>query len=141
MNSQVNSDYIEFRIKEMNDAILLLRKLTSREYSDLHVYEKLALRYLVIQLVEAAASICLHILLNVFNESAESYPECFIRLGERGVIPRGLAEKLASATRLRNLLVHRYWVIVDEKVYESVKEGLRDFQEYIQHVRSLLRKD
>jgi len=49
-----------------------------------------------------------------------------------------LASRLASAARLRNLLVHRYWVILDENVYESVKRGLSDFMEFIRAVREAL---
>jgi uncharacterized protein YutE (UPF0331/DUF86 family) len=47
---------------------------------------------------------------------------------------------LASAARLRNLLVHRYWVISDERVYESVKSGLKGFEEFITCVRVFLKK-
>ena len=51
---------VEARIREMNDAIQLLREITSKSFSELEVFEKLSMRYLVIQLVEAAASICTH---------------------------------------------------------------------------------
>jgi len=74
--------------------------------------------------VEAVASICLHLLIEEYDERIDSFPGCFTRLGELGVLPRGLAERLASAARLRNLLVHRYWVIGDKRVYESVRKGL-----------------
>jgi uncharacterized protein YutE (UPF0331/DUF86 family) len=63
-----------------------------------------------------------------------------IRLGVKGVLSEGLASRLASAARLRNLLVHRYWVISDEKVYESVKNGLKDFEEFITCVRVFLKR-
>ena len=51
-------------------------------------------------------------------------------MGETGLVPRGLVERLARAARLRNLLVHRYWVVDDRRVYEAVQVGLRDFEEY-----------
>jgi len=54
--------------------------------------------------------------------------------------PKGLASKLASVARLRNLLVHRYWTIVDEKVYESAKKGLKDFEDFVTHVRRFLER-
>ena len=74
----------------------------------LSIYEKISLRYLIIQLVEAAAAICIHILANVFSEKAIGYPDCFSRLGLKGVIPEELARRLVLAARLRNLLIHRY---------------------------------
>ncbi|RLF10221.1 MAG: hypothetical protein DRJ69_03420 [Thermoprotei archaeon] len=135
---RVNKELIEARIREINDAIQKIRNLIAKRFDELTVYEKLALRYLVIQLVEAASSICIHILINVFNEKAAGFPECFTRLGVKGVISENLAEKLSSAARLRNLLVHRYWTIIDEKVYEDAKAGLEDFKRYIFEIREYL---
>lgn len=134
----LNEETIEARIREVNDAVQMLRNLTAKGFGELTVHERLSMRYLLIQLVEAASSICMHILLGAFNEKAEGFPECFARLGGKGVISEDLASRLSSAARLRNLLVHRYWVIVDEKVYESVKSGLRDFEVFVVHVRAFL---
>jgi uncharacterized protein YutE (UPF0331/DUF86 family) len=137
------SDYesMEARIREINDALQFLKSMLTKQFEELTIYERLSLRYLAIQLVEASASICIRILLSVYNEAVEGFPQCFMRLGAKGVIPEGLASRLASAARLRNLLVHRYWVISDEKVYESVKNGLRDFEEFTMHVRVFLKKE
>jgi len=77
-------------------------------------------------------------ILNVFNERPEGFPECFGRLGVKGVIPEGLASRLVAAARLMNLLVHRYWVVDDEKVYESVKRGLEGFLSFTLHARAFL---
>lgn len=136
--SGLNTELVESRIREIHDAIQMLEEIIGKSFDSLSIYEKLSIRYLLIQLVEAASSICIHILIKVFNEKAEGFPECFVRLGEKDFIPKGLALKLASAARLRNLLVHRYWVIDDEKVYWSVKEGLKDFEDFIMYVRRFL---
>ncbi|MEM3385740.1 MAG: DUF86 domain-containing protein [Nitrososphaeria archaeon] len=136
----INREYIESRIREINDAIKILKELTSKNFSALTEYERLAIRYLIIQLVEAASSICLNILLNVYNEKPEGFPECFTRLASKNLVSKELAAKLSSAARLRNLIVHRYWVIKDEIVYESVKNGLKDFEEFTLNVRSFLEK-
>ncbi|MHA1616334.1 MAG: HepT-like ribonuclease domain-containing protein [Candidatus Njordarchaeales archaeon] len=39
---------------------------------------------------------------------------------------------------MRNLLVHRYWEINDEKVYETVKEGFKDFIAFVEIVERLI---
>ncbi len=139
MYMSLNEEHVEARIREVNDAIQMLGDLTSKGFRELTVHERLSMRYLLIQLAEAASSICMHILLSTFNEGAEGFPECFGRLGGKGVIPGELASKLSSAARLRNLLVHRYWVINDEKVYTSVKKGLKDFEVFVTHIRGFLR--
>ena len=129
---------INARIGEINDALQILGDILAKRFEELTLYERLSLRYLVIQLVEASASICVRILSSFYNEVAEGFPQCFARLGAKGVLPEDLASRLASAARLRNLLVHRYWVISDERVYESVKNGLRDFEEFVARVRAFL---
>ena len=134
-----NNELIEARIREINDALQVLEDILAKQFEKLTVYERLSLRYLVIQLVEASASICIRILLSAYNEAVEGFPQCFMRLGVRGIIPEDLASRLASAARLRNLLIHRYWVISDEKVYESIKNGLRDFVDFTTYVRTFLK--
>ncbi|MBO3842742.1 MAG: DUF86 domain-containing protein [Candidatus Brockarchaeota archaeon] len=136
----LSNESIEARIREINDALGLLKSILAKRFEDLTLYEKLSARYLVIQLVEASASICVRILLSVYGETSEGFPHCFTRLGSKGVLPEALASRLASAARLRNLLVHRYWAISDEKVYESTRDGLKDFEEFITHVRAFLKR-
>lgn len=136
----INKEYVESRIMEINDAIKMLKKTTFKNFNELTEYEVLAIRYLIIQLVEAASSICLHILINLFNEKPEGFPECFIRLAAKDLISKELATKLSSAARLRNLIVHRYWVIRDEIVYESVRLRLKDFEDFTYNVRNFLEK-
>jgi len=130
-----NLDLLEARIREINEASQLLKELLMKKFEEFTIHERLSMRYLLIQLVEAATSICVQILYSLFNERAKGYPDCFSRLGAKNVIPEDLAFKLASAARLRNLLVHRYWEIVDEKVYELIKRGMKDFEEFIVHIR------
>lgn len=133
------NESVENRIREINDALQVLEKILAKRFEELTVYERLSVRYLIIQLVEASASICVRIL-STYNETVESFPQCFTRLGSKGVLPEALASRLASAARLRNLLVHRYWVISDEKVYESIRNGLKDFEEFIARIRSFLER-
>ncbi|MCC5998700.1 MAG: hypothetical protein LM573_06445 [Thermofilum sp.] len=56
------SEPIEARTREINDAIQIISSIASKRFEDLTLYEKLSLRYLLIQLVEASASICIRIL-------------------------------------------------------------------------------
>ena len=136
----INADYLYHRIAEINDAIDAIRAITSKRYSTLKLEDKLALRYLIIQLVEAAASICIHILTEKYGEKPRGYPHCFTRLAEKGLISSELGDRLAAAARLRNILVHRYWSIDDEKVYESAKHGTEDFATFAKIIGELARR-
>ena len=67
----INRELIEARIREINDSIEMVEQLLSKRYEEMTLYELLSLRYLLIQLVEASSSICVHLLLNVFHERPE----------------------------------------------------------------------
>ena len=134
----LNSDAVEARFREINEALTDLGELLGKDFEELSVHERMSMRYLVIQIVEAAASVSVHLLTRLFDERAEGYADCFRRLGERKVIAEGLAERLAMAARLRNLLVHRYWEIDDRRTYSSIKEGVRDFELFKKDVRSFM---
>ena len=136
----LNFDAVEARFREINEALSDLGELLDQSFEDLSLHERMSMRYLVIQLVEAAASVSVHLLSRLYDERAESYAGCFRRLGERKVISKGLAERLASAARLRNLLVHGYWEIDDGRIYSSVKEGVEDFELFKKEVRVSMAK-
>ena len=136
----INDDLIRKRISEIREGVALLRRYLEKEFRELDISETLSIRYLIIQLVEAASSICMHILSSMYQEYPEGYPACFLTMAKKGLIPRDLGERLARAARLRNLLVHRYWEIDDEKVYEAVKRGFKDFIEFVKIIERLIMK-
>ena len=93
-----------------------------------------ALRYAVIEAVEAAVQIGL-ILLRETGTRPASYGEVFQMLGEREIIPRDLAVAMRRFAGLRNLLVHRYWEVDDARLYRELKEGgLEALRRFMRHV-------
>ena len=61
-------------------------------------------------------------------------------LAEKKTIPISLGESLVRATRLRNILVHRYWDVDDKKVYQSAKEEISDFKEFAELILKVIKK-
>ncbi|MHA1616333.1 MAG: HepT-like ribonuclease domain-containing protein [Candidatus Njordarchaeales archaeon] len=88
----INDDLIRKRISEIREGIALLKRYLEKEFGELDISETLSIRYLIIQLVEAAASICMHILSSMYQEYPEEYPMCFLAMAKRGPIPRDLGE-------------------------------------------------
>jgi len=86
--------------------------------------------------IEAAISVCNHIVVRGLKEIPDSYSNCFLILGKHRIISRDLAEKLAVMARFRNILVHIYWKIDDEKVYEIIKKDVSDLERFIEEVRN-----
>jgi uncharacterized protein YutE (UPF0331/DUF86 family) len=99
------------------------------------VDEKYAIRYNIVVLVEALVSLCLHILSEVFGGRPTTYREAVRAVAERiGVI---CVKDLESLVGLRNLLVHRYWNVEDEKVYRSLKADFKCVEELLTKVEEV----
>jgi len=96
-----------------------------------------AVKYSLLEIIEACLDIASHIISARGFERAESYAEMFDILGRRGIISQELAEKLSDMARFRNLLVHGYGKVDNARVLEIVKTELSDVEEF---VRQILRK-
>ena len=129
----VSKAFVESVTKDVTAILSELRRLCSKPYQALSVDEKYSIRYHVIILAESIASLCVHVSIEDVGYEPKSSIDCIRMLGLKGIITCG--EDLAKLIRLRNLLVHRYWVIDDEKVYQAIKHDFRCVEEFISKMR------
>ena len=111
-------------LAEVTRGIALIEKILEKPLEallndDEAVY---ALKYAVIQVVEAAAQIGLA-LVRGRGPLPESYGEVFEAMGQLGILSRETAQYMRRFAGLRNLLVHRYWEVDDARLYRELKEG------------------
>lgn len=74
------------------------------------------------------------------RERAETYPEMFTRLYEDDVIGNDLKDWSQNMARFRNLLVHRYGEIDDERMWHIISERLDDVAKFVEKIEELLRE-
>jgi len=98
-------------------------------------------KYLLIKATEAAIDICNHIVAKKGGRAPKDYADCFAILKELGVIGDNLTERLARMARFRNLIVHLYWEVNDEKVFEIIKRNLTDLEEFQQVIASYVTQE
>ena len=128
----VDRAYLRARIREARDAMENLNRLASKPFDTLSPDEKYSMRYQVIVLAEAIGSICVHIALEDLNYEPSSFSDCVSYLSRIGLLD--CAEDLIGILRLRNLLVHRYWVIDDRRVISSVREDFKCVEDFFRRV-------
>jgi len=80
--------------------------------------------------IETAIDLCNHIISENRLRSPEDYADSFKVLQEAGIFNSNFVVNLIKMARFRNRLVHLYWKIDDDKVYESLKSNLADFEEF-----------
>ncbi|MEM2094599.1 MAG: HepT-like ribonuclease domain-containing protein [Candidatus Bathyarchaeia archaeon] len=77
--------------------------------------------------MESIVSLCMHVATEAYGKTPTSYREAVRFIGERLNMP--FIRELESLVGLRNLLIHRYWIVEDEKVYEALKTNFKCVEE------------
>ncbi|MCL7404227.1 MAG: DUF86 domain-containing protein [Thaumarchaeota archaeon] len=96
---------------------------------------RFSLRYSIVLIIESLADIAVAILEKDFNEIVESHRDAIMKLRDKGLLGRRVAESIARLVSLRNLIVHRYRVVDDLKIYESAKNsGVESIERFIEEV-------
>jgi uncharacterized protein YutE (UPF0331/DUF86 family) len=98
----------------------------------------LALKYLLIEAVEAITDVCQHLLAKSKGVACSGYIDCIVKAGELGIIKPDLSNKLRKLADLRNSLIHRYWIIKDETLYLQSTENINDFSDFADQVNTFL---
>lgn len=73
------------------------------------------------------------------GEPAVGYIDTIIRAGETKIIPEALSKKLRPSFDFKNALIHRYWVISDEKLLPLVRENKDDFDDFVEAIETYLK--
>ena len=84
--------------------------------------------YRLLVAIEAALNICYHFCSKQLTRVPENYAQCFQLLGEAGIISVELSNTLQRMARFRNLLVHVYYHVDDEQLYEIIGNHLGDLK-------------
>ncbi|MBF2050595.1 DUF86 domain-containing protein [Leptolyngbya sp. NK1-12] len=90
--------------------------------------------------VEAASDINSDLLVELYQDTPETYFDSFIKAGRRGVINLALAEQLAQAAGMRNRLVHQYDEIDHRIVFAAIPMAVNQFSQYVQAINLYLNR-
>ena len=59
-------------------------------------------------------------------------------MNKEGILPDDLTQTMRELAGLRNLLVHVYWDVDDEMIYEGIHAESKDFQTFVGHIMAFL---
>lgn len=138
----IDVDLIRRKLSRLNMYLEKLKPIsekTQEEYKS-DFYLKFSAERLIQLIVECATDINNHVVVETKNRPPEDYNVSFIKASEVGLISRELAERLKGSGGMRNILVHAYMEIDDEKVYKAIPLALKDYKEYIREVEAFIEK-
>ena len=93
-----------------------------------------AVKYILIELAEAMSNTLQHILAKQMGIAVSGYIDTIAKGYKEGVISDDLFNKLKPFFDFRNSLVHRYWVIDDNKLITNILNGKNDFEQFVDEI-------
>ena len=137
----INREMIEGKFDIIERNLKFLTEFKNREVDEfLNSYRDIqAVKYSLLETIEACIDIANHIISVKGYRRAEEYSEMFTILAEEGLIDADLSSNLADMASFRNLLVHRYGEVNNERVLEIIKSDLGDIREFEKCIERFLR--
>ena len=138
----VDKDKVEGLIRHLRQYMGYLRdiaKLSLEEFLNDPMAVGSA-RYYLQASIESCIDIANHIIATEGLRAPKDYKDTFKVLNEAGVIPDDLTQTMRAMAGLRNLLVHLYWEVDDEMIYEGIRSELDDFETFVAYIMEFVEK-
>ncbi|QQR55373.1 DUF86 domain-containing protein [Candidatus Peregrinibacteria bacterium] len=135
-----NKSLIQRKIQEILKQLLFLDELTRENAIAILDDEKtlyLAERVME-RLIGAAIDINMHLLKDLKQEIPANYRDSFIGLSKINVLNEAFAKQIAHSIGLRNILIHEYQQLINEKFFEAMKEAKTDYKTYTEAILHFL---
>ena len=127
---------------EMDESLRKLRSLSQLSEDEfLSHYEKIdTSKYNFIVAIEAIIDICNRIISKRELGFPQDYSDVIKLMSQEGVLEGDLVGRLIEMVKFRNMLVHLYWKIENDKLYQYLRENLGDFEAFKEAIRKYLKK-
>jgi uncharacterized protein YutE (UPF0331/DUF86 family) len=138
----IDKDLVYRKLSRLNMYLDKLKPISEKNYDEYlsnFMYKTTAER-LIQLIVECASDINNHVVVESGSRPPEDYTSSFTRAAEAGLIDRDLAERIKGSGGMRNIIVHEYMDIDDERVYKTLPVAIKDYKEYIKQVDAFLEK-
>lgn len=132
----VDRDKIEGLIRRLRQYTTYLQEIIQQDRQEFLADPKSigSTRYYLQVSIETCISIANHIIATDRLRAPKDYKDSFKVLNESGILPDDFTRIMREMAGLRNLLVHLYWDVDDQMLYDAIQLGLGDFEAFVQHI-------
>jgi uncharacterized protein YutE (UPF0331/DUF86 family) len=143
MQNKINVERIRQFAGEIKEALLVLRGyiLKGREEILNDPTRLSSAKYNLIVAIQGCIDICNHIVAKVGGRAPEDYGDCFRLMVDLGILEKGFADRLVQMVKFRNLLIHLYWEVDNDRVYQILTNNLDDFDQFLSAVGKFLQRE
>lgn len=89
--------------------------------------------------IESCLNIGNHLIARLGLRAPQDYGDVFRILRDAHILPPEYAEAMVDMARFRNLLVHLYWQLDYERIYDSLQGRLTSLETFASHIEQWLR--
>jgi len=138
---RLGNDILNRLFSEMDGALQKLNGFSKFSKEEFLAQERMidAAKYDFIVAIEAMIDICNRIISMDKLGYPQDYSDVIRLMGEKGKFQEDLVKQLIEMVRFRNVLVHLYWKVENEKLYEYLGNNLGDFEKFKSAIRNYLK--
>lgn len=130
----MSPEIIKEKIGRIFEYLQVLKKYQNISYEDFLEDHHFTIERILELLVTTASDILMHKMALGQESLPTTLRATFLRAGELGWLPADLAENLARAAAMRNLLVHGYEKVDLQIVFQSIRPALRDYTAFAERM-------
>lgn len=101
-------------------------------------YRIAAVKYFLIVSIEAAIDMCNHVISLNKLRVPDDYADTFRVIGETAGFDKGFLQTLTRMARFRNRLVHIYWEVDDDVIYDVLPEHVDNIEQFFERFMAFL---
>lgn len=140
---EINEDKVIKLSFELRKALARLKALSSLSQVEfVNDPDKVgSAKYHFLVAIEAAIDLCNHIIARNNYRYPEDYSDTFRVMGEAKIFDEGFVKNLVRMAKFRNRLVHIYWEVDDDLLYNILKVDLVDIERFLKELGVLLKNN
>jgi uncharacterized protein YutE (UPF0331/DUF86 family) len=100
-----------------------------------------AAKYILIELAEAMSNTIQHILAKELGMAVSGYIDTVVKAHDNGIISDDSFQRLKPFFDFRNSLIHRYWIIDDQRLISNIQNGRNDFDQFVEEIEAYILKN
>lgn len=139
ISKQLVLEKITLSKEHLIEAREILYSMTDKEILKSKPYLHTLERYLQL-IVDAVLDINNHLIKELDLEPAKDLKSTFNILADNQVLDKDFAQKISNVVGLRNLIVHQYEKVDNNKFLNDFRKHNSDFDEYFRQITSYLNK-
>jgi uncharacterized protein YutE (UPF0331/DUF86 family) len=129
-----DADTMARLVSEFRKSVTRLKKLSHLKREDfLSDPDKIgSTKYHFIVAIESSIDMCNHLISRNGFRVPEDYADTFRVLTEEGAFGKEFSNELVKMAKFRNRLVHLYWEVSDQQLWDILSSRLSDFKRLLE---------